>query len=498
MPRLALLAPAAVLAAALAGLVPLLVFAAAQGGQFALDAYVWRILGFTLLQAGLSTVLSLAVAIPAARARAFRPFPGRGLLLAFFAVPQALPAIVVVLALVELYGESGWFGGLFSLYGLSGILLAHVFFNLALALRFCLEALEDVTPENLRLADQLGFSSRARWQHLEWPALRPLLPRLAALIFLLCAASFVVVLTLGGPSATTLEVAIYQSLRMDFDVSRAVTLALLQAGLCLVLVLLAGQLAAPMTGPPRLRLLQPARRRAGWLGLLAVAISVALVLPPLLALLVSGATSFSPRPILYQAVGTSVVIAMLSAGMSLVLAWTLALLQLRLPRSRGVLNAISLLGLILPPAVLATGWFILLRGFVHGPASSIVLISLLNALMSLPFSVALLHGAMAAQLLPQDRLCAQIGLSGWARFKLIDQPALTRPLAQAFLIAFILSFGDLTAVLMLGSQGVVTLPALIASEMGQYRSASAQGTALLLALLSFTGTLIANRLGRTP
>jgi hypothetical protein len=65
---------------------------------------------------------------------------------------------------------------------------------------------------------------------------------------------------------------------------------------------------------------------------------------------------------------------------------------------------------------------------------------------------------MAAQLLPQDRLCAQIGLSGWARFKLIDQPALTRPLAQAFLIAFILSFGDLTAVLMLGSQGVVTLP----------------------------------------
>jgi thiamine transport system permease protein len=106
MPRLALLAPAAVLAAALAGLVPLLVFAAAQGGQFALDAYVWRILGFTLLQAGLSTVLSLA------SCHCRRPCAGlpavsgpRILLLALFAVPQALPAIVVVLALVELYGS---------------------------------------------------------------------------------------------------------------------------------------------------------------------------------------------------------------------------------------------------------------------------------------------------------------------------------------------------------------------------------------------------------
>lgn len=498
LPRLAFLAPTAVLGAALAGLVRLLVFAVAQGGQFAPDAYVWRILAFTLLQAALSTALSLAIAIPAARALAFRPFRGRSLLLALFAVPQALPAIVVVLALVELYGQSGWLGGIISLYGLGGILLAHVFFNLPLALRYCLEALENVTPENLRLAEQLGFGAYARWRHVELPALRPLLPRLAALIFLLCAASFVVVLTLGGPSATTLEVAIYQSLRMDFDVSRAVTLALLQAGLCLVLVLLAGQMAAPVASPARLRLLPSVRTRASWPGLLAVLLTIVLVLPPLAALAISGTRSFSPRPILYQAVGTSVLIATISASLSLLLAWTLALLQLRLPRWRGVLNAISLFGLILPPAVLATGWFILLRGILHGPTSSIALISLLNALMSLPFSVALLHGAMALQILPQDRLCAQIGLSGWVRFRLIDQPALLRPLAQAFLIAFILSFGDLTAVLMLGSQGVVTLPSLIASEMGQYRSATAQGTALLLALLSLAGTLIANRMGRTP
>jgi thiamine transport system permease protein len=495
--RLALLAPAAVVVAAAAGVVPLVVFAVRTGGRFGVDTYTWHVLAFTLLQAALSTLLSLALAIPAARALAFHPFTGRGLLLGLFAVPQALPSIVVVLALVELYGQSGWFGGILNLYGLPGILLAHVFFNLPLALRFCLEALESASPENLRLADQLGLTGSARWRHVEWPVMRTMLPRLAALIFLLCAASFVVVLTLGGPAATTLEVAIYQSLRMDFDVSRAVTLALLQAALCLVLVAFAGQLAAPSPAVARVRLLPPTRLRMGAWGIVTLVLVVILVLPPLAALAASGVQSFMLRPVLYQALATSLLVATLSACLSMLLAWPLASLQVRAIRWRGFFASVSLLGLILPPAVLATGWFILLRGSSAGIASSMILISLLNALMALPFSLTLLASVMAVQVLPQDRLCEQLGLSGWTRFRLIDRPALMRPLAQAFLVAFILSFGDLTAVMMLGSQGVVTLPALIAAEMGQYRSVSAQGTALLLAGLCLVGTLAANRLGRT-
>ncbi len=52
------------------------------------------------------------------------------------------------------------------------------------------------------------------------------LPGLVLIVFLLCATSFTLVLTLGGgPSATTLEVAIYQALKLDFDPPRAVALA---------------------------------------------------------------------------------------------------------------------------------------------------------------------------------------------------------------------------------------------------------------------------------
>ena len=66
--------------------------------------------------------------------------------------------------------------------------------------------------------------------------MRWVLPGVAGAIFMLCFASFAVVLTLGGgPWATTIDVAIYQALRLEFDIARAVTLAGVQLTACLLL-----------------------------------------------------------------------------------------------------------------------------------------------------------------------------------------------------------------------------------------------------------------------
>jgi thiamine transport system permease protein len=55
----------------------------------------------------------------------------------------------------------------------------------------------------------------------EWPWLRRHIPAVAALIFMLCFASFATVLSLGGgPKATTIELAIYQALSFDYDPAR--------------------------------------------------------------------------------------------------------------------------------------------------------------------------------------------------------------------------------------------------------------------------------------
>ena len=198
--------------------------------------YIRRVLFFSVWQASLSTLLSIGFALLVARAFARRgDFPLRALLLRLFGLPLVVPAVVVVMGVVSVYGSNGWIPLGRALYGLNGILIAHVFFNLPLAVRLLLPVWQSIPDHHWQLGDQLGLSQWQQWKYLEWPALRESLPGVALLVFMLCLTSFAVVLTLGGgPRSTTLEVAIYQSLRFDFNPSQAVVLALLQLVLCML------------------------------------------------------------------------------------------------------------------------------------------------------------------------------------------------------------------------------------------------------------------------
>lgn len=493
------LVPLLILTAIALGIIPLIAFALERGGTIWPDAYVWRVTRFTLLQAAISTVLSLLPAIPIARALARRQFWGRGFLLSLFAVPQSLPVIVAVFGLTALYGTAGIFGGWFNLYGITGIILAHVFFNLPLATRLCVEALAAAPAENHRLAAQLGFSDSATFWNVDWPALKPVLPRIAALIFLLCAGSFIIVLIFGGPAATTLEVAIYQSLRMDFDVTRALTLSLVQVLLSVAMVLMAARMLVAPTTQTILRLGQ--RRFDGQsliaklTDLMAIVAAAFLVLPVLAAIVVQGVTNINFDSALFRAFTTSISLAALSCGITMPVAWGLGRAQTTLPKFRTALIALGLAGLIVPPAVIATGWFLAFRN-INSFAVTVVLIASLNALMALPFVLTILTPAQERNAMQHDRLCQQLNLNGWHRLRLIDIPAMRGPLSQALLIAFVLSMGDLTAVTLLGSQGLLTLPSLVQQQMGHYQSTAAGGTALVLALLCFGLSMLAQRLAR--
>ena len=231
-PGLAVLALVALLEAAPLG----------ESGRL-LDRYALHVLAFTVLQATLSTVLSLVFAVPVARALARRPsFPGRGIVIRLFGIPLVLPAIVAVFGVVAVWGQNGAVNAALGtvgmerfgpIYGLEGILIAHTFFNIPLAVRLLLPVWESIPGETWRLAGQLGMTSWPIFRLIEWPRIAEVLPGIAMLAFLLTFSSFTVVLALGGgPGAATLEVAIYQALRLDFDIVRAVFLAVLQVVIC--------------------------------------------------------------------------------------------------------------------------------------------------------------------------------------------------------------------------------------------------------------------------
>ena len=217
----------------------------------------WAVLRFTVVQAVLSATLSVAFAVPLARALARRRFPGRETLLLCLGAPFIVPVIVATLGVLAIWGRSGLvsegLGALgfpaLDIYGLPGILLAHVFFNLPLATRMLLSGWWSIPAEQHRLADQLGFNLRERFRILEMPMLREVVPGALLLIFLICLTSFAVALTLGGgPRATTLELAIYQAVRFEFDLSRAASLSLVQVGGALGVAIFAMALTRPAMG----------------------------------------------------------------------------------------------------------------------------------------------------------------------------------------------------------------------------------------------------------
>ena len=195
------------------------------------------------------------------------------------------------------------------------------------------------------------------------------------------------------------------------------------------------------------------------------------------------------------ATATSLLIGLASASLSIALGWVLAetAAQTTAHILKSAITLACLASLIMPPAVLATGWFVTLSPLADMSRYAIFLVIILNALMALPFVWSPLYPAITDSVQRHDRLCSSLGLRGFARLTLIDLPVLRKPLGLAFLMAVIVSLGDLSAITLFGSDTLVTLPALIFRQMGNYRMNDAAGTALVLAAFCFALITLAQR-----
>jgi len=487
----------------------------------AFDSYVWRIARFTLVQAFLSMALSVALAVPLARALHARPdFPGRALILQLFALPLALPALVAVLGITSIYGRGGLLAILLAkagseivpnIYGLAGILLAHVFFNLPLATRLILASLDSIPEDYWKLAAQLGMRPWSEFRLIEWPVIRRNLSGIAGLIFMLCITSFTIILTLGGgPRATTLEVAIYQSLHFDFDVARAVSLTLLQLGLTVAVLSflsLAGRPAEEGFS------LQTTARRYDQSSVAARYCDVGLILAgalfiglPLAGTVVSGLAADLPRLLsegpVWRAISTSIGLGIGAGLVALAISLGLVMAREEMASRRrygapGLFERALDLGasliMVVPPIVIGAGWFILSRHVMDPFSLAPIMVVAVNASMATPFAFRILRPAWDTAASRHNRLCAQLGIVGWNRMRLIDWPSLRKPLWIALAFAMALSLGDLGTIALFGNNTVQTLPYLLLQRMGSYRTADAAGLALILGVLCLLLMIIADR-----
>jgi thiamine transport system permease protein len=496
-----------------------------QQGFGLVPGTIGQVLVFTLFQATVSMALSVMLGLMLAWSLHHRgKFPGSRQFRALLSISMVLPTLVVTLGLITVLGRQGWLNQAFnyvgsagiggSIYGLGGILTAHVFLNAPFSARLLLQRMDAVPVEKAKLGRSLGLSPLQRFRFIEWPALAASLPGLCITVFLLCFTSFAIVLVLGGsPNLNTLEVAIYEAIKLEFDIKQAVVLSFVQLVVCGVLVVAASTIRSEDRSlsvllpsfswplPAKLRLLQ-----SGIIVVLALA-----YLLPLLAVVLDGMQAdfaeLVAQPVFLQALMTSLVLASLSSVLTLAAALLISAARHRVssplyfrqgaftPLISSALTASGTIFLAVPSLVMALGFFLIARQLasdVYTLAPAALLIA--NVLMALPFALVILYPAVRKSGLRHDRVSLSLGLSGLPRWRLVDFPAIRAEIGFVAALSFCFSFGDLGVISVFGNRDFSTLPWLLYQKMGSYRTSEAAGVALVMLSITFATFFVIPRL----
>lgn len=521
-------------------LVSILAVGLAPGGQpdltgfaeIVTSAYYRHTLGFTLAQAALSTALTLLLALPGAYVFARYDFPAKSLLMALATLPFVLPTVVVAAAFSALVGPRGLVNeGLMSLLGLESppvqlertlaiILIVHVFYNYAVALRIIGSYWANQNPRMEEAARVLGAAGWRLWWEIRLPILRPALLAAGTLVFIFTFTSFGVVLILGGPRFATLEVEIYRQTANLLNLPMAAALSLVQIGLMLVMMAIYTRMqrrtaadvvsAASAARPPQSR-----RARALVFGnLLFMAV---MLFAPLLALVArsftAGGEGFTTRyyellfanvrgSVLFvppmRAVGNSLVFALATTVLAVALGLiTVYLLSQRGSRWANWLDPLFMLPLATSAVTLGFGYIIALDKPPLNLRASPVLIPLAHTLVAMPFVVRSVLPAKRSITPHLPEAARVLGASPWQVWRFIELPLISRGLIVGAVFAFTVSMGEFGASLFIARPDTPTMPVVIFRLLGQPGAANygqALAMSVLLMVVCAVGFILIERL----
>jgi thiamine transport system permease protein len=492
-----------------------------------------RILGFTIWQAALSTLLTLLIGIPGAYLLARYDFRGKSLLRALTGIPFVLPTLVVATAFSSLLGPTGWINSalmtVFNLdappidfsHTLMAILVAHVFFNTTIVLRMVGDFWARIDPRLMSAARTLGAN---RWQtalRVTLPMLMPAIAAASLLVFIFDFTSFGVILILGGPQFATIEVEIYYQTVSLFNLPLAAALSIVQLGFTLAMTVLYTRLSSRISRPLTLRSRRITQRRfSSW----RERIMAAAILLVLVSLLIMPLASLASRSVyrldpdrrqqelanpgftldFYRELGSNrrqsyffvPPVTSIAVSLGYAAATSLIALALGMPAAWALSrNRDSFMGRIVDPLImlpLGTSAVTLGLGFIVALAqppldlrTSPILIPIAHTLVAFPFVVRSLVPALQS-IQPQLRMAAQtLGASPAEVLRRIDLPLIGRAAMVAAVFAFTISMGEFGATALIARPDLPTIPIMIFRFLGQpgglpYGQAMALSTILML------------------
>jgi thiamine transport system permease protein len=429
---------------------------------------------FTLWQAAASTVLTLGAGLPLAWALSRFRFRGRSVAEALVLVPFVLPTVVVATAFLALLPDgverSVW-----------AILLAHVFFNVAVVVRVVGAFWAGLDARLWDAAATLGATPLERQRRVTLPLLAPALASAASIVFLFCFTSFGVVVVLGGIRYATLETEIYNQAARLFDLRTAAALALIQLAAVALTVLVSGRLERRLGGARRRN--RPVPRPHGrervavagtvcaGLGLLALA-PAALVVRSLRVGEGYGLDHFralaEETPALLVVPWHAIVNSLLFAAGATAVALAVGIpAAVAVAQGRRGLDVLLMLPLGASAAMLGFGFLLAFDDPPLDLRSSPVIVPLAQALVALPFVVRSLVPALRAVDARLREAAAVLGATRSQIRREIDLPLLAGPLAVAAGLAFAVSLGEFGATVFVARADWPTVPVAIFRFLGR-------------------------------
>src|SRR4051794_9179848 len=151
-------------------------FAAAWNSVTTSDAQhaFWLTIKLVVIAVPINTLFGVVAAIAIVRHR----WRGKGLFNAMLDLPFAISPVVVGLALLLLYGRTGWFGdwltqnGWRIVFSFPGMLLATIFVSLPFVVRETIPVLREVGTEQEQAAATLGAGPLQTFWRITLPAIR--------------------------------------------------------------------------------------------------------------------------------------------------------------------------------------------------------------------------------------------------------------------------------------------------------------------------------------
>lgn len=485
---------------------------------------VMRPAWYTIKIAAVSTVIALVFGTAVAFFTANRSFFGRRFLLVFSAVPLSVPPLLIALGFVLAFGTGGTLNRLILvltgtagtgakpplgfLYSFWGIVIVQGFYNFPLVMRLCTDVWQRLPCDEADAARLLGASEWKVFRTVTLYQLAPTIASSAMLVFLYCFFSFIIVLLFGSAGGTTLEVAVYRSLRASLDFKQGAFFALAETLIALCFVLLyarfefSGRRSAGITG--KREKLQGRKLQNPKEGLFFAAVFIPVILfffVPLFSVLANAfiykkSLSFTAfgtvlsRRSFWLSLKNTLCTSALSAALAVVGACVYAVFVRTVDpfKTKPRLRLVALVPMAVSSIVIGFGMILFFRR-----GSPLFLIAAQSAL---GWPLAFRYISSAMDRIPQSTLNAARLLSADFSDSVfrIQLPLLRRSILSAFGFCFAAASADASLPLILSIPRFETLALFTYRLAGSYRFNEACAAGSILALLTILFFILGDRL----